>query len=67
MGDISFDGGGGQKKFMGWGGTPMPPTMRNHAIYQNNKQTFLKNKEVEPVEPIQINICQRNNYAEDLS
>ena len=27
----------------------------NHAIYQNNKKLSLKNKEVEPVKPVQIN------------
>ena len=30
-----------------------------HAIYQNNEQTSLENKEVEPVQPVQMNIYQR--------
>ena len=28
------------------------------TVYQNNKQTSLKNKEVEPIEPVQMNIYQ---------
>ena len=40
---------------------------KNHAIYQNNEQTSLKNKEVEPVELVQMNIYQKNTYREDLS
>ena len=31
----------------------------NHGIYQNKK--------VEPVEPVRMNICQRNTYRNDLS
>ena len=38
-----------------------------HAINQNNKQTFLENKGVEPVEPVQMNIYQSNTYKKDLS
>ena len=38
-------------------------TMKNYAIYQNND--FDKNKEVEPVEPVQMNIYQSNNYRKD--
>ena len=37
------------------------------AIYQNNKETSLENKEVEPVEPVQMNIYQSNTYRKDLS
>ena len=33
-----------------------------HAICQNNKQTSLKNKEVESVEPVQLNTNQSNTY-----
>ena len=40
---------------------------QKHAIYQNNKQTSLKNKEVEPVEPLQMNIYQSNTYRKDLN
>ena len=39
---------------------------RNHAIYQNNKET-LKKKEVEPVESVVKNIYQSNIYRKDLS
>ena len=38
-----------------------------HAINQNNKQTFLENKGMEPVEPVQMNIYQSNTYKKDLS
>ena len=38
-----------------------------HAINQNNKQTFLENKGVEPAEPVQMNIYQSNTYKKDLS
>ena len=37
---------------------------KNHAIYQNSKWTFLKNKEVETVQPAQMNIYQSNNYRQ---
>ena len=40
---------------------------KNNAIYQNNKYTSLKNKEVEPVKPVQMNINQSNTYRKDLS
>ena len=40
---------------------------QKHAIYQNNEQTSLKNKEVEPVEPLQMNIYQSNTYRKDLN
>ena len=40
---------------------------KNHAIYQNNGKTFLKNNEVEPFDPVQINIYQINTYRKDLS
>ena len=35
--------------------------------YQNNKYTSIKNKEVEPVEPVQIHIYQSNTYRKGLS
>ena len=40
---------------------------KNHAIDQNNKNIPLKNKKVEQVEPVQINIHQSNNSRKDLS
>ena len=40
---------------------------QKHPIYQNNEQTSLKNKEVEPVEPLQMNIYQSNTYRKDLN
>ena len=40
---------------------------KNHAIYQNNEQTSLKNKEVEPVELVQMNIYQKNTYRVKLA
>ena len=40
---------------------------RNGAIYQNNEQSSLENKEVEPVEQVQMNIYQSNTYRKDLS
>ena len=42
-------------------------TEKNHIIYHNNMQTYLENKEVKPVEPVQMNIYQINNYRKDLS
>ena len=41
--------------------------MKNQGIYQNNNQISLKNKEVVPAEPVQINIYQSNTYGKDLS
>ena len=38
----------------------------NHGIYQNNEKNFLENKEVEPVEPVHMNINQSNTYRKDL-
>ena len=38
----------------------------NHAIYQNNQETSLKNKEVEPVEPVQKSIYQSNTNRKDF-
>ena len=35
---------------------------KNHAIYQNNEWTSLENKEVEPVEPVQMSVYQSNIY-----
>ena len=40
---------------------------RKNAVDQNNEQTFLENKDVEPLEPVQINIYQSNTYSKDLS
>ena len=37
-----------------------------HAVYQNNKQTYLEKKEIEAVEPVLKNICQRNTYTKEL-
>ena len=33
----------------------------------NNEQTSLEKKKVEPVEPVQMNIYQSNNYRKDFS
>ena len=41
--------------------------MENHAIYQNNEQTSLEKKEVEPVEPVLKYTCQNSTYRKDLS
>ena len=38
---------------------------KNHAVYQNKEQLSLKNKEVELVEPVQMNIYQSNTYRKD--
>ena len=35
-------------------------------IYQNNEYTFLENKEVELVEPVQMNTYQSNTHRKDL-
>ena len=35
---------------------------KSYAVYQSNEQTSLKNKEVEPVQPVQINIYEGNTY-----
>ena len=40
---------------------------KNHAIYQNNEQTSLEDKEVEPGEPVQMNIYQSNVYVMSMS
>ena len=37
------------------------------TIYQNNNQTYLKKKEVEPVDTVLKNIYQSNTYRRDLS
>ena len=34
---------------------------------QNNEYVFHENKEVEPVEPVQTNIYQRNIYRKEVS
>ena len=36
-------------------------------MYQNNEMTFLKNKEVQPVDPVQMNIYHSITYRKDLS
>ena len=36
-------------------------------IYHSNKYPYLENKEVEPVEPVQMNIYQSNAYRKGLS
>ena len=36
------------------------------CIYQNNQKKSLKNKEVEPVEPVQMNIYKSNTYVKNL-
>ena len=41
--------------------------VKNHAIYQKNKQNSRENKEVEPAEPVQKNIYQSNTYRKDLN
>ena len=38
-----------------------------HAIYQHNKDNSLQNKEVEPVEPIQMKVYQKHTYRKILS
>ena len=38
----------------------------SHAIYSDYEQTYPQNKKVEPVEPVQMNICQSNTYRKDL-
>ena len=47
--------------------TPATWWLKNHAIYQSNKDTSSKKREVEPVEPVLKNIHQRNTYRKDLS
>ena len=37
------------------------------CIHQNNEQTSLENKEVEPVEPVQMSNYHINTYKKDLS
>ena len=39
---------------------------KNYAIY-HNKQTSFDNKEVEPVQPLQVSIYQINTYRKELS
>ena len=38
-----------------------------YPIYQNNEQITLKNKEVEPIELVQMNIYQSKTYRKDLN
>ena len=41
---------------------------KNRSVYQSNEWTTFNNKEVEPVEPVQMNIIyQSNTYNRDLS
>ena len=37
------------------------------SVYQNNENTSLKNKEVKPIQPFQMNIYQVSTYRKDLS
>ena len=37
------------------------------AVYQNNETTFLTNKEVKPVDPVQMNIYHSITYRKDLN
>ena len=39
---------------------------RKMMVYHINEQTTVKNKEVEPVEPVKMNIYQSNTYRKDL-
>ena len=41
--------------------------IKNHGIYHNSEYTFLENKEVEQVQPVQMNIYQNNTYGKDLT
>ena len=40
---------------------------KNQAIYQNNEQTSLEIKKMEPVEPVMKNIYQSNTYRKQLN
>ena len=40
---------------------------KNHSTYYSIEWTCHKNKEAEPVEPVQMNINQRNTCRKDLS
>ena len=40
---------------------------KKYPIYQNNEQTYLENKEVEPVEPVQMNIHQSDTHRKGLT
>ena len=42
--------------------TPSANDDKNHAIYQNNKQTSSENKELDLVQSVHINIYQSNTY-----
>ena len=37
-------------------------TKKNHPIYQNNGKTSPENRDVEPVEPVHMNIYQSSTY-----
>ena len=39
---------------------------KKSCIYQYNEKTPLEKKEVEPVDPVQMNIYQNNTYRKDL-
>ena len=41
--------------------------LKNHAIYQHNEWTFHENKEVEPVQQVQMKIYHSNTYRKDFS
>ena len=38
-----------------------------HTMYQHNEYNSLQNKEVEPVEPIQMKVYQKHTYRKNLS
>ena len=40
---------------------------KKYATYQSKEQTSFKKKEVEPAEPVQMNIYQSNTYRKDLN
>ena len=40
--------------------------IEKHEMYQNNEYTSLKNKDVEPVDPVQMNINQSSTYRKDM-
>ena len=41
--------------------------IEKHEMYENNEYTSLKNKDVEPVDPVQMNINQSSTYRKDLA
>ena len=53
--------------FFNWDSLHARLNSHNEAFYQNNEQTSLEKKEVEPVEPVLKNIYRSNTYRKDLS